>query len=64
MCIRDSSVAAFGQILKGATYTGEYSFDDVLALARPARGDDPFGYRNEFVRLVGLAKSARTMGER
>jgi Ca-activated chloride channel family protein len=29
----------------------------VLTLARGARGTDPFGYRGEFLTLVGLAKS-------
>jgi Ca-activated chloride channel family protein len=59
-----ASVGAFGQILRGAPYIREFSFDDVLELARSSRGDDPFGYRNEFVRLIGLAKSARTIGDR
>lgn len=53
------AVAAFGQLLKGEPYTQGYTFDDVLALAQPARGDDPFGYRAEFLNLVRLAKSAR-----
>jgi hypothetical protein len=35
------------------------SYDDVIALAQSARGDDPFGYRAEFINLVRLAKSAR-----
>lgn len=54
-----TAVAAFGQLLKGEPYTQGYSFDDVLALAQGARGDDPFGYRAEFLNLVRLAKSAR-----
>ena len=53
------AVAAFGQLLKGSAYTQGYSYDDVIALAQPARGDDPFGYRAEFLNLVRLAKSAR-----
>ena len=59
-----AAVGAFGQMLRGAPYTGGFSYDDVLELARTSRGEDPFGYRNEFVRLVGLAKSARAMGDR
>ena len=51
------AVAAFGELLRGGRYTGEYGHDDVIALAQGARGDDPFGYRNEFVRLVRLAQS-------
>ena len=52
-----AAVAAFGQLLRGGRYTGEYGYDDVVALALGARGDDPFGYRNEFVALVRLARS-------
>jgi len=53
------AVAAFGQLLRGAPYTLSYSYDDVLALAQSARGNDAFGYRAEFLNLVRLAKSAR-----
>ena len=35
----------------------DYSYDDILALASGARGQDPFGYRGEFLNLVRLAKS-------
>ncbi len=54
-------MAGFGQILKGGKYTGSYSYDDVIALARGAKGDDPFGYRAEFLNLVRLAKTASAM---
>ncbi|KAF0212043.1 MAG: hypothetical protein FD139_1849 [Methylocystaceae bacterium] len=53
------AVAAFAQLLKGAPYLGDYGYDDVIALAQSAKGDDPFGYRAEFVNLARLAKSAR-----
>lgn len=53
------AVAAFGQLLKGEPYLQSYTFDDVLSLAQSARGEDPFGYRAEFLNLVRLAKSAR-----
>ncbi len=53
------AVAAFGQMLRGTPYTSGYSYDDILARAQTARGDDPFGYRAEFLNLVRLAKSAR-----
>jgi len=52
-----ASVAAFGQQLRGADYLKDYGYDDILALARQSRGNDPFGYRGEFVKLVNLAKS-------
>jgi len=52
-----AAVAAFGQLLRGGRYTGDYDYADVLALARDARGTDPFGYRSEFLQLAGLASS-------
>ena len=52
-----AAVAAFGELLRGGRYTGDYGYSDVVALAQRARGEDPFGYRNEFVRLVRLAES-------
>ncbi|TQV83179.1 vWA domain-containing protein [Denitrobaculum tricleocarpae] len=53
-----AAVAGFGQILRGGRYTGDFSHDDVIALALSAKGEDPFGYRAEFINLVRLAKSA------
>lgn len=52
-----ASVATFGQILRGGKYTGQFSYDEVLEMARSARGDDLYGYRGGFMQLVGLAKS-------
>jgi Ca-activated chloride channel family protein len=59
-----AAVASFAQILKGGKYTGGYSYDDVIALARGAKGEDPFGYRAEFINLVRLAGSAAAMPNR
>ena len=58
-----AAVAAFGQLLRGGRYTGDYGYDDVVALAQGARGEDPFGYRSEFVRLVRLAESIESLRE-
>ncbi|MGU3307162.1 vWA domain-containing protein [Pseudomonas sp. M5A4_2d] len=55
-----AAVAAFAQQLKGdGRYTGSMRLEDTAALARSARGDDPFGLRNEFVQLVELAQSLK-----
>ena len=56
-----AAVAGFGQLLRGGRYTGAYAYDDVIALAQGAKGDDEFGYRSEFITLVRLAKSAAGM---
>lgn len=52
-----AAVAAFGQQLRGAKYLKQFSYADVLRLARDARGNDPFAYRGEFLKLVNLAQS-------
>ncbi len=52
-----AAVAGFGQVLRGGRYTRDFGYDEVLALARTARGTDPHGYRGEFLNLVGLARS-------
>jgi Ca-activated chloride channel family protein len=53
------AVAAFGDLVRGAPFTSGFTYDDILALAQTARGDDPYGYRAEFLNLVRLARSAR-----
>ncbi|EDN67702.1 von Willebrand factor type A domain protein [Beggiatoa sp. PS] len=52
-----AAVAAFGQQLRGGKYLEQFSYDNILNLARDARGNDPFGYRGELIKLVNLAKS-------
>lgn len=49
------AVAAFGQLLRGEPRVDGYGYGDVLTLAEPARGRDPYGYRAEFLQLVRLA---------
>ena len=51
------AVAAFAQQLRGGRYLGDFAFADTLALARAARGEDPYGLRSEFLQLVELAQS-------
>jgi Ca-activated chloride channel family protein len=56
-----AAVAAFGQVLRGDPYTNNFDYDAILKLAGPARGEDRFGYRAEFMNLVRLARTARAM---
>ena len=51
-----AAVAAFGQHLRGGQYLEGFALSDVHALAAGAKGDDPFGYRGEFLQLVRLAE--------
>ena len=52
-----AAVAAFGMLLRDSEFKGDASFDMVLELARESRGDDPYGDRAEFLKLVGTAKN-------
>jgi Ca-activated chloride channel family protein len=52
-----AAVAGFGQLLRGGRYTEDFDYSDVAKLAGAARGQDNFGYRGEFLRLVNLANS-------
>lgn len=52
-----AAVAGFGQQLRGDQYLEQFSYPQILELSRNARGKDPFGYRGEFIQLVGLAAS-------
>jgi Ca-activated chloride channel family protein len=52
-----ASVAAFGQLLRGGKYVGNFGYDDVAKLARGALDEDADGYRREFLSLVKLAGS-------
>lgn len=50
------AVAAFGQKLRADPWlAADYGWDQVLAQAQGARGDDPYGERAEFVQLVRAA---------
>jgi Ca-activated chloride channel family protein len=52
-----AAIAGFGQLLQGSVYLGDWGWDEAIALAGSARGDDPYGYRVEAVNLMRLAQS-------
>ena len=56
-----AAVAAFGQSLRGGKYLKDMGYDEMIELARGARGNDPDGERAEFVRLLGLARDLSPM---
>lgn len=51
-----AAVAQFGLLLRESEYKSAASYDNVLNLARKAKGYDEEGYRSEFVRLVESAR--------
>lgn len=53
-----TAVAAFGQLLRKDPNVATMTLADVQRIAAAARGDDAFGYRSEFLRLVQVAQSA------
>ncbi len=52
-----AAIAGFGQLLRDGRYVGDWGWDDAIALANSAQGDDPFGYRREAINLMRLAES-------
>lgn len=46
------SVAMFGQLLRDSDFKGSATYQEAIALAREGVGDDPNGYRKEFIRLA------------
>lgn len=51
-----AAVAEFGLLLRDSRYKGSATYEQVLALAREGRGDDPHGERSDFVQPVELAR--------
>ena len=52
-----AAVAAYADLLRGGAQTNGFTWDQVEALARGARGEDTWGYRGEFLQLVSQARS-------
>ena len=52
------AVAGFAQLLKGDPHVGNLTYDDIINMAQASKGNDPYGYRAEFINLVRLAKTA------
>lgn len=54
-----TAVAGFAQLLRGSSYTGDFTYDKVIELAQANKGKDEYGYRTEFIQLVRKAKIAQ-----
>jgi Ca-activated chloride channel family protein len=52
-----AAVAEFGLILRNSEFKGKASIEDVVSLASNSRGNDPEGYRGEFLKLVKTAET-------
>lgn len=47
-----SAVAGFGMMLRDSEFKNDLDYNQILALAKAHKGDDPHGYRTEFINLV------------
>lgn len=54
------AVAGFGMLLRDSEFKGDITYEDVLSLAKSAKGKDAFGYRGEFIELVDLVSAMNT----
>jgi len=53
-----SAVAGFGMLLRDSKFKGDISYQDVIEIAKYAKGKDIEGYRSGFVQLVEKAEIA------
>jgi Ca-activated chloride channel family protein len=53
-----ASVAAWGMKLKKSIYLSNFSYEDIILLARDAKGEDKDGYKAEF---IGLAEKCKEL---
>ncbi len=51
-----ASVAGFGMMLKKSKYTADFTYDQLISLAKKAKGTDGDGYRAECIRLMETAQ--------
>ncbi len=59
-----ASVAAFGMLLRDSEHKGSATYEDVRKWASGSVGEDPHGYRSEFLRMVKEAKALAEEGSR
>jgi Ca-activated chloride channel family protein len=54
-----AAVAEFGMILRNSEFRKDASMEQVIEMAKGARGEDEEGYRSEFLKLVKLADALK-----
>jgi len=47
-----AAVAGYGMLLRDSKYKGNITTSDIVDMAKNSSGDDKFGYRSEFVKMV------------
>ena len=56
-----AAVAGFGMLLRDSEHAGDLTLNDIVRLAEDGKGDDPRGYRGEFIRLVEATRDLRLL---
>lgn len=51
-----AAVAGFGMLLRDSQFKGDLKYDDILKMAKDAKGEDREGYRAEFIQMVKTAQ--------
>ncbi len=59
-----AAVAGFGLLLRGSSYAGQLTWEQVRELALKGKGADPLGYRGEFIQLIEKARGLSRSEER
>jgi len=59
-----SAVAEFGMLLRDSEHKGSSTFADVRERASHFKGNDPFGHRAEFIRLIDAAEGVNRVSRR
>lgn len=58
-----AAVANWGMLLRSSKYAGHFNYDKIIELAQKNLGDDPYGYRAEFIRLVKQSKTLSSLSQ-
>lgn len=58
-----AAVAEFSLLLRNSRFKGDSNYDQVLELAQRSLGEDPEGFRQEFIGLVKQAKLITSQGQ-
>ncbi|MFT6070724.1 MAG: Ca-activated chloride channel family protein [Bacteriovoracaceae bacterium] len=53
------AVATYAQLLKGDDRVGSLKYSDVISMAKKAKGEDKYQYREEFIELVELVNQSK-----
>ena len=51
-----SSVAEFGMLLRDSEHKEKANYNQVLTMAKDSKGDDSYGYKSDFIKLVEIAE--------